>query len=128
MEHEDISSMMSELETGDISTSLATDLSISAEDESETERRKDRRGIHKQRQVKVTKQLIERKQMIHDLQLMKIELSQKNLIIDNLKTENAGKVEELEERLADISHQKHILQVMLIINSRPGRGWHFLSF
>ena len=116
MEHEDISSMMSELETGDISTSLATDLSISAEDESEQERRKDRRGIHKQRQVKVTKQLIERKQMMHDLQLMKIELSQKNLIIDNLKTENAGKVEELEERLADISHQKHILQVMLIKN------------
>ncbi|XP_033646351.1 progesterone-induced-blocking factor 1-like [Asterias rubens] len=113
MEHEDISSMMSELETGDISTSLATDLSISAEDESETERRKDRRGIHKQRQVKVTKQLIERKQMMHDLQLMKIELSQKNLIIDNLKTENAGKVEELEERLADISHQKHILQANL---------------
>ncbi|XP_038055854.1 progesterone-induced-blocking factor 1-like [Patiria miniata] len=112
MEPRDISSTMSELETGDISTSLATDLSISAEDESETDRRRDRKSFH-QKQSKITKQLIERKQMIHDLQLLKIELSQKALIIDNLKAEQVSKVEELEERLADSQHQKQILQAKL---------------
>ena len=111
MEHRDISSTMSELETGEISTSLATDLSISAEDESETERRRDRKGFAN-KQSKVTKQLIERKQMMHDLQLIKIELSQKNLIIDNMKMDHVSKMEELQERLADLSHQKHILQVI----------------
>ena len=111
MEHQDISSTMSELETGDFSTSLATDLSISAEDESEADKRRDRRG--QKQPSKITKQLIERKQMIHDLQLLKIELSQKTLIIDNLKAEHISKVEELEERLSDSSHQKQILQVGL---------------
>ncbi|XP_022091596.1 progesterone-induced-blocking factor 1-like [Acanthaster planci] len=116
METRDISSTLSELETGDISTSLATDLSISVEDESESDRRRnrhDRKGFHQKQQSKITKQLIERKQMIHDLQLLKIELSQKNLIIDNLKAEQVSKVEELEERLADAAHQKQILQAKL---------------
>ena len=40
----------------------------------------------------VTRQLIERKQLLHDVQLLKIELSQKNLIIDNMKADYLTKV------------------------------------
>uniref|UniRef100_UPI00398F69EF progesterone-induced-blocking factor 1 n=1 Tax=Pristiophorus japonicus TaxID=55135 RepID=UPI00398F69EF len=63
--------------------------------------------------TKVTRQLIERKELLHNLQLLKIELSQKNLIIDNLKIEYLTKIEDLEERLNDSLHQKQLLQVRL---------------
>ncbi|XP_059826429.1 progesterone-induced-blocking factor 1 isoform X2 [Hypanus sabinus] len=63
--------------------------------------------------TKVTKQLIERKELLHNLQLLKIELSQKNLVIDNLKVEYLTKIEDLEERLNDSLHQKQLLQVRL---------------
>ena len=62
---------------------------------------------------KVTKHEIERKQLLHDLELLRIELSQKNLIIDNLKVEHLGKVDELEENLSDARHDKQILQARL---------------
>ncbi|XP_067841596.1 progesterone-induced-blocking factor 1 [Heptranchias perlo] len=63
--------------------------------------------------TKVTRQLIERKELLHNLQLLKIELSQKNLVIDNLKVEYLTKIEDLEERLNDSLHQKQLLQVRL---------------
>lgn len=40
----------------------------------------------------VTGQLIERKELLHSIQLLKIELSQKNLIIDNMKADHMSKV------------------------------------
>nr|CAB3264851.1 progesterone-induced-blocking factor 1-like [Phallusia mammillata] len=55
----------------------------------------------------------ERKQLMHDLQLLKIELSQKSLIIDNLKAQHMSKTEELEEKLHDALHKKQILQARL---------------
>uniref|UniRef100_A0A4W3HWW7 Progesterone immunomodulatory binding factor 1 n=1 Tax=Callorhinchus milii TaxID=7868 RepID=A0A4W3HWW7_CALMI len=63
--------------------------------------------------TKITKQLIERKALHHDLQLLKIELSQKNLIIDNLKVDYLTQIEDLEEKLNDSLHQKQLLQVRL---------------
>lgn len=42
---------------------------------------------------KVTRQLIERKQLLQSVQLLKIELSQKNLIIDNMKADHMSKVQ-----------------------------------
>uniref|UniRef100_A0A8C6IWU5 Uncharacterized protein n=1 Tax=Melopsittacus undulatus TaxID=13146 RepID=A0A8C6IWU5_MELUD len=63
--------------------------------------------------VKITKQLIERKELLHNLQLLKIELSQKNLMIDNLKAEYLTKIEELEEKLNDAVHQKKLLSLRL---------------
>ncbi|NXO96673.1 PIBF1 factor, partial [Certhia brachydactyla] len=63
--------------------------------------------------VKITKQLIERKALLHNLQLLKIELSQKNLMIDNLKVEYLTKIEELEEKLNDAIHQKQLLSLRL---------------
>ncbi|XP_061083215.1 progesterone-induced-blocking factor 1 isoform X1 [Conger conger] len=62
---------------------------------------------------KITRQLIERKELLHNLQLLKIELSQKNLIIDNLKVDHLTKIEELEERLNDTLHQKQLLALRL---------------
>ncbi|XP_036419362.1 progesterone-induced-blocking factor 1 [Colossoma macropomum] len=62
---------------------------------------------------KVTKQLLERKELLHNIQLLKIELSQKNLIIDNLKVEHLTKIEELEEQLNDALHQKQVLALRL---------------
>uniref|UniRef100_A0A2K6S8Q3 Progesterone immunomodulatory binding factor 1 n=1 Tax=Saimiri boliviensis boliviensis TaxID=39432 RepID=A0A2K6S8Q3_SAIBB len=60
--------------------------------------------------VKITRQLIERKELLHNIQLLKIELSQKNMMIDNLKVEYLTKIEELEEKLNDALHQKQLLK------------------
>uniref|UniRef100_A0A8C2UDS5 Progesterone immunomodulatory binding factor 1 n=1 Tax=Coturnix japonica TaxID=93934 RepID=A0A8C2UDS5_COTJA len=91
----------SSLESEDISleTTVPTDeLSSSEEREGAT---------------RVTRQLIERKELLHNLQLLKIELSQKNLMIDNLKVEYLTKIEELEEKLNDAIHQKQLLSLRL---------------
>ncbi|GAB6023591.1 Progesterone-induced-blocking factor 1 [Chamberlinius hualienensis] len=61
----------------------------------------------------VTKQLLERKQLLHDLQLLKIELSQKNLIIDNLKADFMNRMEEIEEKFADAVHARQMTQAMM---------------
>ncbi|NXJ16357.1 PIBF1 factor, partial [Odontophorus gujanensis] len=91
----------SSLESEDISleTTVPTDeLSSSEEREGAT---------------RVTRQLIERKELLHSLQLLRIELSQKNLMIDNLKVEYLTKIEELEEKLNDAIHQKQLLSLRL---------------
>ena len=62
---------------------------------------------------RITKDEIERKQLLHDLELLRIELRQKNLVIDNMKVEHLGKVDELEELLDDNRHDKQILQARL---------------
>eukprot|EP00057_Strongylocentrotus_purpuratus_P033656 XP_792266.3 PREDICTED: progesterone-induced-blocking factor 1 isoform X1 [Strongylocentrotus purpuratus] len=116
MAHKDISTLISDLDTditGEISTSLATDFSVSAGDETDENRQRKSRHSDRRQPGKITRQLIERKQLLHDLQLVKIELSQKNLIIDNLNAEHLASVEELEERLGDASHTKQILQARL---------------
>lgn len=113
MAHRDLSSTISELDTEDISTSLATDLSISFEDDSEHDGK--RKSGKRSKQSRVTKQLIERKQLLHNIQVLKIELSQKNLIIDNITAEQLNKVDELEEKLGDAKHQKQLLQVIVIL-------------
>lgn len=62
---------------------------------------------------KVTRQLIERKELLHNVQLLKIELSQRNLVIDNMKVDHLTRVEELEEGLNDALHQKQVLALRL---------------
>nr|XP_060625396.1 progesterone-induced-blocking factor 1 isoform X1 [Anolis sagrei ordinatus]XP_060625397.1 progesterone-induced-blocking factor 1 isoform X1 [Anolis sagrei ordinatus] len=91
----------SSLESEDISleTTVPTDDISSSED---------REGS-----VKITRQLIERKELLHNLQLLKIELSQKNLMLDNLKVEYLTKIEELEEKLNDALHEKQLLSLRL---------------
>lgn len=92
-----------DLESEDISleTTVPTTEDVSSSDEQ-------RNGSQK-----VTRQLIERKELLHNIQLLKIELSQKNLIIDNMKADHMSKIEELEERLNDALHQKQVLVLRL---------------
>ncbi|KAM9364266.1 progesterone-induced-blocking factor 1 isoform 1-T2 [Pholidichthys leucotaenia] len=92
-----------DLESEDISleTTVPTTEDVSSSDEQ-------RNGSQK-----VTRQLIERKELLHNLQLLKIELSQKNIIIDNMKADHMSKLEELEERLNDTLHQKQVLALRL---------------
>uniref|UniRef100_A0A3Q3MXR9 Progesterone immunomodulatory binding factor 1 n=1 Tax=Mastacembelus armatus TaxID=205130 RepID=A0A3Q3MXR9_9TELE len=92
-----------DLESEDISleTTVPTTEDVSSSDEQ-------RDGSQR-----VTRQLIERKELLHNLQLLKIELSQKNLIIDNMKADHMSKIEELEERLNDALHQKQVLALRL---------------
>ena len=101
--------MMQDFEADEISleTTVPTDFSVSADDTDVDMQQ----GIY--RKKKISKQLLERKQLLHDLQVMKIELSQKSLLLDNLKADSMQKVEDLEEKLSDSLHQKHILQARL---------------
>lgn len=71
-----------DLESEDISleTTVPTTEDVSSSDEQ-------RDGSQK-----VTRQLIESKELLHNVQLLKIELSQKNLIIDNMKADHMAKV------------------------------------
>ncbi|NWT01258.1 PIBF1 factor, partial [Mionectes macconnelli] len=99
-----------EIKKGNISSSLESeDISLETtmptDDVSSSE--------EKEGTVKITKQLIERKELLHNLQLLKIELSQRNLMIDNLKVEYLTKIEELEEKLNDAIHQKQLLSLRL---------------
>ena len=90
-----------------LETTVPTDLSISiSADDSELE-------IINERRKKVTKHIYEKKQLLHDVQVLKVQLSQKNLLIDNLKADHMQKIEELQEKLCEVSHQKQILQVKL---------------
>ncbi|XP_045072269.1 progesterone-induced-blocking factor 1-like, partial [Coregonus clupeaformis] len=96
-----ISSSLEESEEFSLETTVPTE-DISSSDE------RDGTGAQK-----VTRQLIERKELLHNIQLLKIEMSQKNLIIDNMKVDHLTKMEELEERLNDALHQKQILVLRL---------------
>ncbi|CAG2208140.1 CEP90 [Mytilus edulis] len=106
----DLSKTFDEFESDELSleTSVPTDLTLSPE--RETDRFA---GDRKDRRTKITRQLIERKQLMHDMQLLRIELSQKNLTLENVKAESLQRVEELEERLNDALHQKQILTARL---------------
>ena len=105
----DLSKTFDEFESEDLSgfeTSVPTDLTLSPDRTEHYEERKDKKS-------KITKQLIERKQLSHDLQLVRIELSQKNLQLENMKAESLQRVDDLEEKLNDERHQKQILQARL---------------
>lgn len=106
----DLSKTFDDMESDELSleTSVPTDLTLSPE--RETDRFADDR---KDRRTKITRQLIERKQLAHDMQILRIELSQKNLTLENVKAESLQRVEELEERLNDALHQKQILTARL---------------
>ena len=51
--------------------------------------------------------------MLHTVQLLRLEVSQKQLMIDALKNEQASEVEEMREQLADAQHEKKLLKLRL---------------
>ncbi|XP_033743341.1 progesterone-induced-blocking factor 1-like [Pecten maximus] len=102
----DLSKTFDEIESDELSgleTTAPTDLTLSP----------DRDVDRRERKTKITRQLIEKKQLTHDLQLLRIELSQKNLNMENMKAQSLQKVEELEEKLHDALHEKQILTARL---------------
>lgn len=54
---------------------------------------------------------LEKCQLLHSIQLLKLELSQKQLIIDTSHNEHASQLEELKELLADTQHEKKLLSL-----------------
>lgn len=60
--------------------------------------------------LNATRVEFERRQLLHSIQLLKLELSQKNLIIDTLKGEHSNHLEELNERVSDVECEKKLLQ------------------
>ena len=106
MDTKDHSKTFDDVESDELSleTSVPTDLTLSPDNSERNNRRWKRQA---------TRQIFERKQLSHDLQMLKIDLSQKNMTIDNLKVEHMQRAEELEEKIHELTHQKSILQARL---------------
>lgn len=51
--------------------------------------------------------------MLHTVQLLRLEVSQKQLVIEALKTERASELEEMREQLADAQHENKLLKLRL---------------
>lgn len=56
---------------------------------------------------------LEKRQLLHNIELLKLELSQKQLIIDTAHNEQASQLEELRELLADAQHEKKLLSLQV---------------
>ena len=57
--------------------------------------------------------IIETKKLQHAIQILKIELNQRDLLIQNQKILYEEKCEELQEKLADMTYQRQLLQTKL---------------
>lgn len=100
----------------DISTAstIPTDLSISEISDLRVDKRnpskKHKQKLQQKEKDKISRQLLEKKQLEHDLQLLKIELKQKDYLVENIRTEYQLKVEDLEEKLQECRHQRQLIQ------------------
>ena len=90
----------------DLETTVPTDLSLSPDETAGIRSR-----VHEKR--KINRQIYEKKQLLHDIQVLKIELSQKGLLLDNMKAEYMQRVEDLEEKYGESQHQRQLLQTRL---------------
>lgn len=99
-----------ELETEDISleTTVPTTDDVSSSDEQ-------RVGS------KVTRQLIERKELLHNVQLLKIELSQRNLVIDNMKADYMSKVPGPDESFSGLITVENLQRCRFLNNMQDRR-------
>jgi len=95
--------LSTEFESSNMSSTLFTDITsnLSTSALTETDNEKSRH---------VTKELILKKQLLHDIQKLKIELSQKNILIDTLKADHLNQLDDFEEQVADVMHEKQLIQ------------------
>ncbi|EDV25416.1 uncharacterized protein TRIADDRAFT_23663 [Trichoplax adhaerens] len=101
---------VSEILTDDLlSTSLDASIyrSSSSSENEDSDRKPAKSG------GKISKQRLERKELRHTLQILKLELSQKSATIDNLRSEYTMKIDDLEDRLGEALHQKQIIQAQM---------------
>jgi progesterone-induced-blocking factor 1 len=61
---------------------------------------------------------LKKRELLHTIELLKLELSQKNLLIDTLKQEHETTVLELEEKLNDVHHEKVMYSTQLALLKR----------
>ena len=87
-------SSMTELESGLSVTDITSNLSSTTLTESELEKSRH-----------VTRELLLKKQLLHDIQKLKIEISQKSLLIDTLKADHLNQIDDLEEKINDLAHE-----------------------
>ena len=59
------------------------------------------------------KNVFETKKLQHTIQLLKIELNQRDLLVQNQKIHYQEKLEDLQEKFADMTYQKQLLQTKL---------------
>ena len=70
------------------------------------------------RRFNATREELKRKELLHTIELLKLELSQKNLLVDTLKQEHETTVLELEEKLSDAQHEKVMFSTQLALLKR----------
>ena len=70
------------------------------------------------RRTNVTREELKKRELLHTIELLKLELSQKNLLIDTLKQEHETTVLELEEKLNDVHHEKVMYSTQLALLKR----------
>ncbi len=63
--------------------------------------------------IPVYRDELERRQLTHTIQLLKLELSQKQLLLETIRSECGGQLEEMKEQLADTQHQKRLASLRL---------------
>lgn len=56
---------------------------------------------------------VERQQLVHELQELRIELSHKTMALENLESDYRRKIIEMEHKLGEAMNQKQLLQVTL---------------
>ena len=115
-----------------IDSSVPTDLSISEISDLKLEQSRKASGLrskqqHQKEKERIARQLLEKKQLEHDIQLVKIELNQKEYLLENVRTEYKMRVEELEEKLNEHKHQKKLLiaktESQLALQQVSKGGW-----
>lgn len=62
---------------------------------------------------KITAAMIEKKQLLHEMDRLRIELSHKTLLAESYKAELMNKIDDLEEKLSDVTYSKHMLKAKL---------------
>lgn len=99
------------LSTGSaIDTDSTTNISVSLTDLTSGLSSSNLTDTDAEKSKNVTRDLIFKKQILHDIQKLKIELSQKNLLIDTLKADHLNQMDDLEDKLADAIHKKQLIQ------------------
>ena len=62
---------------------------------------------------KITAHMIEKKQLLHEMDRLRIELSHKSLLVESYKAELMNKIDDLEEKLSEVTYSKHMLKANL---------------
>ncbi|XP_067948432.1 progesterone-induced-blocking factor 1-like isoform X2 [Watersipora subatra] len=93
-----------------IDSSVPTDLSISEITDIKMEKssRQKKKGQQQKEKDRMARELIEKKQLEHDLQLVQIERNQKEYLLESIRTEYKMRVGELQEKLDECKHQKKL--------------------